>query len=367
MIAPADLALLPGRSNPIFLEGKLLPLTVAQARELDLRNGQVIQALVQSRGSDDLSLLMRGKLIDLPASALTNGWRVGQSLTLQVQAGANGLFLQAQPGSDLMLAQPQFFSRVGNLLFRPPGLEQLGQLFKPGVLDALLQASGRADLQGQWRSMQLSLAQSDPQQLAQAINRMVASAMGSELRLLRGMPLPTDDPKQLLRKLMAALAGKGDDEEGASTEALGKLSQAVDDLESSQVQAVQAQAQKEVLISLMLPFVDAEPIELQFRRAPRREGEERPPLTVNVHSRSQDIGEVWLKTQLHGLDRVDLTMWALREGVVEQARARSGELGAQLSEAGLAMQSFQVIHGARPQGTADWVPSGRGLVIDIRA
>jgi hypothetical protein len=31
------------------------------------------------------------------------------------------------------------------------------------------------------------------------------------------------------------------------------------------------------------------------------------------------------------------------------------------------MKSFQVIHGARPQGTADWVPSGRGMVIDIRA
>ena len=29
-------------------------------------------------------------------------------------------------------------ARVGNLLFRPPGLEQLGQLFKPGVLDALI-------------------------------------------------------------------------------------------------------------------------------------------------------------------------------------------------------------------------------------
>jgi hypothetical protein len=52
---------------------------------------------------------------------------------------------------------------------------------------------------------------------------------------------------------------------------------------------------------------------------------------------------------------------------VEQARQRSGELGAQLAQAGLAMQSFQVIHGARPLGSADWVPSGRGLVIDIRA
>jgi hypothetical protein len=158
-----------------------------------------------------------------------------------------------------------------------------------------------------------------------------------------------------------------DDEDEGTVGALGKLTQAVDDLESSQVQAVQAQAQKEVLISFVLPFVDAEPIELQFRRAPQKEGQERPPLVVNVHSRSEDLGEVWLKTQLQGLERVELTMWALREGVVEQARQRSGELGAQLAQAGLAMQSFQVIHGARPLGSADWVPSGRGLVIDIRA
>ena len=365
MIAPADLTQLPGRSNPIYLEGKLLPLTVAQARELDLRDGQVVQALVQSRGGDDLALFLRGKQIDLPRSGWNAGWQVGQSVSLQVQANALAVGLQPLPGAVLTAAGAPYFSRVGKLLFRPPGLEQLGQLFKPGVLDALLQTSGRADLLAQWRGMQLSMGQLDPQQLAQAINRAVISSMGAEVRMLKGLPVPVDDPKQLLRKLMAALSG--DDDKEDSVGALGKLTQAVDDLESSQVQAVQAQAQKEVLISLMLPFVDAEPIELQFRRAPRKEGEERPPLTVNVHSRSQDIGEVWLKTQLHGLDRVDLTMWALREGVVEQARARSAELGTQLSEAGLAMQSFQVIHGPRPLGTADWVPSGRGLVVDIRA
>jgi hypothetical protein len=60
-------------------------------------------------------------------------------------------------------------------------------------------------------------------------------------------------------------------------------------------------------------------------------------------------------------------MWAVREGVAEQARARSGELGAQLSDSGLVLQSFQVIHGSRPQAGSDWVPSGRGLVVDIRA
>jgi hypothetical protein len=362
VIAPADLTLLPGRANPIYLEGRILPLTVAQARALDLRDGQIVEAMVQSRGGDDLALLMRGKQLDLPRLPLTAGWLPGQTVRLQVHMSPSGLALH--PMAENSLAQAPFFSRVGNLLFRPPGLEQLGQLFRPGVLDALLQTAGRGDLMAQWRGMQLNMAQLNPQALAQAMSRAMVSAMGSEPWLNRGLPLPADDPKQLLRKLMAALSRN---EDGDAPESIGKLSQAVDDLESSQVQAVQAQAQKEVLISFVLPFVDAEPIELQFRRAPQKEGQERPPLVVNVHSRSEDLGEVWLKTQLQGLERVELTMWALREGVVEQARQRSGELGAQLAQAGLAMQSFQVIHGARPLGSADWVPSGRGLVIDIRA
>jgi len=364
VIAPADLTQLPGRSNPIYLEGRILPLTVAQARALDLRDGQIVEAMVRSRAGDDLALFMRGKQLDLPRLPLTAGWLPGQTVRLQVQMSPSGLGLHPLADTGLVLAGTPFFSRVGNLLFRPPGLEQLGQLFKPGVLDALLQTTGRGELMAQWRGMQLNMAQLNPQALAQAMSRAMVGAMGSEPWLTRGLQPPADDPKQLLRKLMAALSR---DEDGDAPESIGKLSQAIDDLESSQVQAVQAQAQKEVLISFVLPFVDADPIELQFRQAPQKEGQERPPLTVNVHSRSEDLGEVWLKTQLHGLERVELTMWALREGVVEQARQRSGELGAQLAQAGLAMQSFQVIHGARPLGNADWVPSGRGLVIDIRA
>jgi hypothetical protein len=365
VIAPADLTQLPGRSNPIYLEGKILPLTVAQARALDLRDGQIVQAMVQSRGGDDLALLMRGKELDLPRLPLTAGWLPGQTVRLQVHMSPSGLGLQPMADNAVVLSSAPFFSRVGNLLFRPPGLEQLGQLFKPGVLDVLLQATGRGDLMAQWRGMQLNMAQLNPQALAQAMSRAMVGAMGAEPWLTRGLPPPADDPKQLLRKLMAALSR--DEDGGDAPESIGKLSQALDDLESSQVQAVQAQAQEEVLISFVLPFADADPIELQFRRAPHKQGQERPPLTVNVHSHSEDLGEVWLQTQLHGLERVELTMWALREGVVQQARQRSGELGAQLAQSGLAMRSFQVIHGARPQGNADWVPSGRGLVIDIRA
>jgi hypothetical protein len=116
----------------------------------------------------------------------------------------------------------------------------------------------------------------------------------------------------------------------------------------------------------VLPFHDAEPVELVFRRAARKGGKA-PPLTVNVHSRSLTLGEIWLKTQLHGSDRVELNMWAIEADVVRQARARAAELGQQLVDAGLRMQSFQIVHGPRPAEPAEWRPASRGLVVDVSA
>ena len=367
MIGTTDLSALPGRANPIFLEGKLLPISAEQAQALALKDSEVVQALVRSRGADDLGLLIRGRSLSLPATPVTSGWLPGQTVSLQVQSlAASGLALV--PLADAAAAQsaaPAFFSRVGQLLFRPPGLDQLSRTFKPGLLDALLKLSGRSDLQAQWQGMQLSMAQLHPLMLKQALS----AAMGSEVWLARGQLPPADDPKQLLKKLTASLSddAAAEGEGGEIREAIERLGRAVEDIEASQVQAVQAQAQRELLFSFVLPFSDADPVQLQFRRAPRRGGDDAPPLVVNVHSHNQALGELWLKTQLHGLDRVDLTMWALKESVVERARERSAELGQQLSDAGLAMQSFQVIHGARPLATQDWTPSGRGMVVDIRA
>jgi hypothetical protein len=357
-----------GRLNPIYLEGKLFPLAAPAARELGLKDGEVVQALVQSRPGGDMALLLRGRLIDLPRPS---PWVEGQTLNLKVQAAPSGPWaLQLLPASTglpslpaLLSAAsetPLLFSKVANLLFRPAGLQELAQLFKPGTLDTLLQSVPRPDLQDQWRSLQLSMAQLTPQALSQAF----AAGMGAEAWLARGLAAPVEDPKQLLRRLMAALArGDADDD---SPEKISGLQRAVDDLEASQVQAVQAQSQSEVLMRMVLPFHDADPVELVFRRG-AREGGKRPPLTVNVHSRSQVLGEIWLKTQLHTAEHVELTMWALQADVVRQAKSHAGELGRQLGDAGLTMKSFQIVHGARPSEPAAWRPSSRGMVVDVSA
>lgn len=346
MISGAEALIAPGRIHPIFLEGKLLPMQGSPAAELGLKDGQVIQAAVKSQHGQPM-LVLQGRSLPMPG--------------LQASQVGESIWLRAQGGTLVPLNTQPLVSRIATLLYRPDVNSALPQLFQAGTLDALLSNVQRPDLQAQWRGLQLSMSQLTPG----AVRQAMMGAMGAEVWLARGLQPPAQDPKQLLRKLIAELSVSGRDEE-VEPGVVEKLTKAVDDIEASQVQAVQAQAQQEVLFSMTLPFADANPVELTLRRGPRQEGEQ-PVLTVNVHSKTEDLGPVWLKTQLMNAQHIELTMWAENEAVVAQARSRSYLLGDELRAAGLTMRAFSVVHGARPSEVSDWTPSGRGLVVDVSA
>jgi len=63
---------------------------------------------------------------------------------------------------------------------------------------------------------------------------------------------PFKDAKQLLRRIIAEL-NLSNLEETNDGGLIEKLTSAIDDIEASQVQAVQAQAQQEILFSMTLP------------------------------------------------------------------------------------------------------------------
>jgi len=383
MMSGAEALVAPNRINPIYLEGKLLTFQASIAQDLGLKDGQIVQALVRLHG-DQPKLLLQGQLIDVPGNSLA---APGESMWLRVQNKAQGAWAfqpVAPPTANsaslaststslpLGLATTNLapvVSRISNLLYRPTGAVELADLFKPGTLDAILQTVSRPDIQAQWRGLQLSMAQLSPATLKQAM----MGAMGSEVWLSRGMPMSPQDPKQMLRRLIEAInqsnnaAIQAADSDGSDTSGvLMKLQRAVDDLEASQVQAVQAQVQKEVLFNMTLPFADANPVEITIKRGPKQEGGS-PLLVINVHSKSEELGPVWLKTQLEKADQVDLTMWSEDPQVVAQARSQSGLLGAELSNSGLTMKSFKIIQGARPNESVPWTPSGMGLVVDVSA
>ena len=100
MLFGPEQAALPGRLNPIYLEGRPLQLETSIAQQLGLRDGQIVQASVELRG-EALKLLLNGKLFDLPPALR---FRPGDSVFLRAYQGANGWLLKifdptAQPAA----------------------------------------------------------------------------------------------------------------------------------------------------------------------------------------------------------------------------------------------------------------------------
>ena len=71
-----------GRIHPISLEVRPLQLENSQARDLGLRDGQIIQATLELRG-DSLKILINGRPVDVPAGLR---FRAGDTVWLRAQA-----------------------------------------------------------------------------------------------------------------------------------------------------------------------------------------------------------------------------------------------------------------------------------------
>ncbi len=368
------------RANPLFPQGSSSPSLVeaSTARALNLKDGQVVQALFQTLGNQS-TLLLQGRLIGV---AGLPDWTNGQLLRFQAQILPNGTVLlhplrdqvlnpitaKAIAANTAALASPApptlpetegSFSRLASLLYRQPGQPDLRQLLAPGGLDALLAKLAKPnDLQTQWQAMRLLPGQLSPE----LIRWVVTAVMGSETSIDRARKPHANDPKQLLYQFLAALA----DGSGEHDTDVQHIKRAIADLDSAQLSALQAQRAGEMAITVQLPMAEDPPVELAFERK-LTTGEPSAVLSVSVHTKTEHFGELWLKAELRESNQIDLVMWALRDWVVAHAQSGVAALQQQLQDAGLLMRSFQAHLGARPAPVATApIIAVPGVVLDYR-
>ena len=287
------------------------------------------------------------------------------------------------PAGVQPLAQPDaaVSARLSALLSRPPDTSAWAHLFKSGALDQLLKwvthaaprssaatsalatpvgaAAPLAERFDQWPLLNLRMGGLTPRTLRDA---MLASGLSAEALLARGDSKGRPDVKTLLRQLMAVL------QQGTNAHTVVK--DAFDDIERAQVDAAQALERRELAFSLVLPFSDAEPVNLKFQRHAKRDDAPGHVYTVDVHTQNQRLGELWMRSQIHiQADRTDvaLTMWAVRADVAVQARAHVDDLRDELEAAGLGLIEVQVFNAARPTQEAAWTTPDAGTVLDVSA
>ena len=381
------------RATPVQLDMRPHWVETSMAEQLGLQDGQVVQALVE-RKDGRVRLWLKDFSFDLP-----NGWvlKDGDKPFLRVSLNPGGWGLLIQNPTDLpaatdkanvalsglggkgaagavsgagfvaadAVASPTATSnRLNTLVFQPPGFAAFRQLLQMIDMRApqIAQLSmGQSDVLARLSGLGLSMGQLQPLGLRKALApyfRSVESQLSQRQKV-------EDEPRSLIRQLLSSL---GEEDTGASVNGLSEdLHKALNELEAAQLQSAIDLNRGELNLRLMLPFSDADPVELHFQRPPRQPGDENPPLSVDIHSQSRLLGEVWLHTLIKAGHQVELTMWALREEVAQQARTHATELVMELGAAGLELQQFQIYNSPRPGTDAARPAPQRGLVVDALA
>tara|TARA_S200000501_G_scaffold378424_1_gene440936 strand:+ start:2505 stop:3587 length:1083 start_codon:yes stop_codon:yes gene_type:complete len=348
-----------GKINPIYLEGRALPLENVLARELNLKNGQIIQGRAELNGQS-LKMLVNNKLIDLPPNM---SFRPGDKVLLKAQAGPGFWMLRPiDPKlnkesnlTDIKLL-PGIASRLQSLLLRPPMTSSLAALFQSDLISSILKRGSNPELLDIFQRLQLSIKGLSPNAIQNAV---IGSGFWLESKLLKGQLQQSADIKVLLRRLIRSTFEK---------DSINKIAieRALDDIESSQIDSLASKSKGELSFSLILPFLDSNPLEIEFFRGAIVDEEDSPPFTVDIHTKNEILGEVWFKTTLSKLNDVDIMMWALKPDLASLANKNSDSLKQKMKEAGLNLVSFRVFETSRPIVPISWSNSP-GKMLDIKA
>ena len=433
MIPVSDASAQPVRINPVFPQGPASPTLVeaVTARALNLRDGQIVQATVQSR-ADEMVLMLRGRQVGI---ARVPGWEVGQRLSFRTQANPDGsialvlingkasaysnpglpTMIEAQarplsnqpspnpnarndnaqernpsslsapatpPSNAVVAVQNLQASALSGLSWAPVNpseakFSRLGSLMyrNPGMAEVrdLLKTGGLDALLakvGKQPEVQAQL-QNQLQSMRLTMEKLSPEAISLALRAALGsetsLPRIRNPAPNDLKPLLHKLLSLMDDKTEEDTAGMHQVKRAIADLDAAQLAAMQAQHMGEMSMAVVLPFVDHTPVELAFERKRTNEDEE-SRYTVNMHSNSRDYGELWLQADLLGGDKVALSMWAVRPAVIEFARQGQAELRKTLGEAGLTLGSFSAHLGERPAPEPLLQPLALpGEVVDMRA
>jgi hypothetical protein len=341
---------LTARPTPIFLEGSAsIPLTQPAAKALDLKDGQIIHAVIAARGAL-LKLIVNNKELDWPDSGR---FKPGDKLDFRVETSILGRSLVLIGRSSTSASNPPLpapSARLLSLMHRPAQSSILAGLLKLGGFDALGAQIGASEQLG--ANLLLSMAKLSPQMVKRGLAN---SGLFGEQRLAVGGASQGLDIKQLLRSLLRSMPPQ------SALRAV--LEGAIDEVESKQLESLQSQQSKELSYSFVLPFMDAHAVEIDLYREALNLSGGGADWVINLHTKSPSLGELWLKTTLKSAANIEMIMWAPRTDVAERAREAASELEYELQRFGLSLGKLDVLNAPRP--SISEALGGSGQVVDV--
>jgi hypothetical protein len=345
ILGPESIHAVP-RITPITWDSRNVYVQEPIAKELDLHDGQIVQATV-SIENDHAKLLVQGHALNVPLFPYIKS---GDLVQLRAHLLPKGLWVLELlhtgtfAGPDLPVLSSDQNIRAKSLNILPENFSNWISLLTPKVVEGLIPIGTNDQLKNIFLNLYLNQANLKPQVLKSWFEKQLRS---TEFKLLNESSVEMG-PKELLRMLLLERTKSGIKEVDIEQQ----LSDAIDELESSQLKTVQDLVRGDLSMSFVIPFTDAEPVVIQFEKKAQRNHSNKSSFFINIYTNAKRLGEVWLKTAVlneeQKLPQVDITMWAVRQDIAQMADLNSPELGYELESAGLEMHSFKVFNARRP-------------------
>ena len=339
MIITADIANAVSKVNPIFLEGTL-KIASAEAKSVGLRDGQIIQAVIENRG-DHTKLLIGNKEFEIPknfhtgegskfqakVSILGNGTAVLTPAGVSITGGAGGGIVNFVPLS------PHFM----NLLLHSSGFANLSNIYTGGILGAMNSQGILGELVAKIFGLRLGIHNLTPSEIK---NFILNFGFFNEAMLLKKQKLQPNNQKLLIGQLVRLLNERGIDSQS--------VTRALLDIEASQLETNQSLQNREIFFSLIFPFKEFGEWNFSFSKMKDAKKDKEGAYTFNLHTKNETIGEVWLHVIVEKKNKLSLQMWATSKKTYDKALNGGNKLSKLLSDAGLIVSSFELFNEERP-------------------
>ena len=346
-----------------------IQITEAAAKELQLRDGQIVKALVE-HGGKHLLLSANERSFRLPVGSI---YSAGATLSLRYATSIYGKHLlpASQPSSskNVSLARPPTATASPSGLVQL-ALSYLGKLNSVGLgsqdLASILGVSGFGVLVDKSRDKGIGISEKlqlpqFPSKSYTITPRLVADAL-----LHSGLfseSILTDksrgrlDIKQTLLWLREAYSQDIDQ--------IAKISGAIDAIELAQIESLIAQERREVLYRFAFPFQEGSSVqvEIEGRNQDRNKGGRSWSIALDTIDPS--LGDVSVKASLLDKGALDITFWADRPGTASLMKNMLSELTFELERYQITTTNTNVIIGRRVRENSPSNAEGQGSFLDL--
>ena len=357
MLGPEQINLSP-RPPPVPMEGIAAARVSEQvAKAIGLRDNQIVRGIIEDRGGL-LKLVLNNRELDWDDS---RRFKPGDRIDFRVESSIYGRSLRPILGAEVKVASASIpvpaalgaSPRLLSLLYRPVMPSMVNQLFRPQTMAPFVDQLAAANARQIADQLITSMQRITPDVVRSGL--LSSGLFGEYMLMQQGASRP--DLKQFLRNLLKSTAPN-------QARAIAELTGAIDEIESRQIEGLQAQQNRELSYHFVLPFFDANPVSVHIEREAMYADNADVDWVINLHTETDSLGELWLKTTLKANSQLEMILWADQPGSVDIARSASADLKGRLRDFGLELTKLTLLDARRP--SIDSALSGPGQVVDVR-